>query len=313
MDLISIVVPVYQNELNLHDTAPKLISLSSRIPDCSIELVFVDDGSTDRSPQILSELAVKYPCQVTTVSMTRNFGQTPATSAGLQFARGVCAVIISADLQEPWEEIVTMVNHWRGGAKFVLGNRVSRGESAVHRCLSSIYWFIVRRWSMRSFPELGFDFCLLDRQVIEEAKKLSESNTSIFPLLYWLGYKPTLVPIHRSLRVAGRSQWNFVRKVALTLNVLFSFTYVPVVLVGILSGCTMGLAMLCASYLLARCLFLAEFPSQSSILVQLALVIGSFVMISLSVICAYLWRVLDEVRGRPNFVVDEVRYAKLSD
>jgi dolichol-phosphate mannosyltransferase len=312
MDLVSIVVPVYQNKLNLRDTASKLLSLSEKINDALIEIVFVDDGSTDGSRDILQELSTQEPSRISVVFLTRNFGQTPATSAGLRNARGACVVIISADLQEPWQEIATMVAHWRAGSKFVIGNRIGRDESIWHRSLSGIYWYILRRFAMKGFPELGFDFCLLDRAVVNEASRLTESNTSIFPLLYWLGYRPTLVPIHRSRRTVGTSQWNLRKKIALTMNVIFSFTSLPSLFTTSLALIVSVATALVVAWCGVRLALWGGGLATWEWSCLLALVATSCVLVSLAVVCEYLSRILDEVRGRPTFVTERHTMATLT-
>src|SRR4029453_3389898 len=143
--LFSIVVPVHQNEANLHETVPKLLALRDRMGDFALELVCVDDGSTDRSFSILSDYTKQHPGVIRVVKLSRNFGQTPAVQAGLRFARGDCVGIISADLQEPHEAFVDMLREWVKGAKFVIGERVEREESRLHRDVSSIYWTLIRK------------------------------------------------------------------------------------------------------------------------------------------------------------------------
>ena len=135
---VSIVVPVYQNEANLQETVPKLLSLAARLPGYRLELVFVDDGSRDRSLVILADYAKRHPETIKVVKLSRNFGQTPAIQAGLRHAAGDCVGVISADLQEPWECFADMIKEWEGGAKFVMGERQERDETRRHQLVSDV-------------------------------------------------------------------------------------------------------------------------------------------------------------------------------
>src|SRR5262245_16377668 len=214
--LFSIVVPVRQNEANLHDTVPRLLDLRSRIGDFGSELVFVDDGSTDRSFAILSDYARSHPGVIRVVKLSRNFGQTPAVQAGLRFARGDCVGIISADLQEPHETFVDMLRAWEKGAKFVIGERTQREESRAHQGAPSNYLTLIRKLAFPDFPPMGYDFCLLDRQLVDSINRINEKNSSIFVLVYWLGYAPVRIPVTRKVRSQGRSQWRLWSKIGFT-------------------------------------------------------------------------------------------------
>ena len=126
--LLSVVVPVFQNESNLPHTVPALLALRDKLDGCALELLFVDDGSSDRSFELLQGFAAQHADVIRVVRLARNFGQTPAVQAGLRFARGDCVGIISADLQEPPEMLLAMLAEWRRGAKFVIGEQIGRAS-----------------------------------------------------------------------------------------------------------------------------------------------------------------------------------------
>lgn len=203
--LFSIVVPVYQNRENLDATAGCLLDLADSLKAYEVEILFVDDGSTDGSRELLRGLVQRHPGRIRAVLLTRNFGQTPAIQAGLLHAKGSVVGIISCDLQEPHGKFVEMLALWERGNKFVIGERVERMEASGHRMLSSIYWRIVRRLAFPGFPSMGYDFCVIDRQLVRELNGINEKNSSIFVLLYWLGHAPARVPIVRQVRAAGPS------------------------------------------------------------------------------------------------------------
>jgi len=303
---LSIVVPVYQNAANLDDTVPKLLGLQGLLPHYALDLVFVDDGSRDASFEIVSRYAAWHPDVITVVKLTRNFGQSPAIQAGLRHARGDCVGIISADLQEPWELFADMVREWERGTKFVMGERQARAEGPVHRWVSGVYWRLVRVFAFPDFPSMGYDFCLLDRQVVDDINRINEKNSSIFVLIYWLGCRPVRLPVMRRLREKGASQWRWLKKVSFTLDTLIGFTYLPARLITVMS---FGLAAVCLMYLafsLANWFWRRAAPPGWMTEVALLTLLGAMILFALGIVSEYLLRILDEARKRPPYVVERV-------
>lgn len=304
--VFSIVVPVYQNELNLEETVSVLLGLSSRLPGYELELIFVNDGSTDRSSQLLRQLQGRHPEQLVVVELTRNFGQTPAIREGLRVARGDCIGIISADLQDPPELFVEMIARWERGVKLVVAERESREEGILHSFVSGLYWRMVSRYAVAGFPVGGFDFCLLDQQVRDDLNRIGEKNTSIFPLIFWLGYGHDILPYTRRRRSRGRSQWTFSKKLMLTVNTFINFTYLPVKFMTVLGMFTSLAALGYSGFVLLRWLLWGTEVAGWATIVMLVSMLGGLILLSLGIIGEYLWRILDEARRRPAAVVDEV-------
>jgi len=305
----SVVVPVFQNQPNLADTIPRLLELRGVLPEYEIELVFVDDGSTDGSMELLLQAQARNAADIRVVKLTRNFGQTPAIQAGLRYATGDCVGIISADLQEPCEMFVEMVRAWEAGAKYVIAERTERSEGRMHQAASSIYWRLVQRFAFPDFPPMGYDFCLLDRQLVEAINGINEKNSSIFLLIYWLGYRPERMPVTRALRGKGRSQWGLVRKVGFTIDTLIAFTHLPARLITVF-GLTMAfgcLVYLCV--LLGQWALFQSSPPGWMTVVGLLTLIGSMILFSMGIVAEYLLRILDESRKRQPYVVDTVHDA----
>jgi glycosyltransferase involved in cell wall biosynthesis len=302
----SIVIPVFQNEANLPDTIPKLLELQGSLGDYSLELVFVDDGSTDGSLGILRDYAKRIPDKIKVVKLTRNFGQTPAIQAGLRYASGDCVGIISADLQESHELFLEMISAWERGAKFVMGERHSREEGKRHRWLSGIYWNLIRRFAFRAFPTLGYDFCLLDRQVVNEINHINEKNSSIFVLIFWLGYEPVRIPVTRRLRDKGTSQWRLLSKISFTVDTLIGFTYLPARAITLLGFSTALLCLIYLAIVLTQWFLYHKAPLGWMTVVGLVVLLGAMILFSLGIVSEYLLRILDEARKRPPFVVDTV-------
>jgi len=302
----SIVVPVFQNEANLPDTVPALLRLGHSLPTYRLELVFVEDGSRDHSFDILADFAKRYPSTVKIVKLTRNFGQTPAVQAGLRHATGDCVGIISADLQEPHELFVEMVKQWEVGAKFVMGERQAREEVQSHQLVSGIYWNLIRRFAFPDFPTMGYDFCLLDRQVVDDINHINEKNSSIFVLIYWLGYKPVRLSVTRKIRGKGTSQWRLWNKISFTVDTLIGFTYLPARFITVMG---FVMAALCVAYLtvvIARWYYLQTAPPGWMTVVGLVALLGALTLFSLGIVSEYLLRILDEARKRPPYVVERI-------
>ncbi|MDD5240732.1 MAG: glycosyltransferase family 2 protein [Sulfuricella sp.] len=304
--IFSIVVPVYQNAGNLPFTMPTLLAMQKQLPEWKLELVFVDDGSTDGSYKLLAEFALDNPEQVKVVKLTRNFGQNPAIQAGLLYATGDCVGIVSADLQEPCEYFLDMLKEWKLGAKFVIGERVVREENWWHRNISGFYWRLIRRAAFPELPEMGYDFCLLDRQVVENINHIREKNSPIFILLYWLGYKPVRLPIIRKKREVGRSQWRLIKKIQLAIDTLIGFTYLPSRLITLMSFSASFFALVYLLFLLYRWHSTGAAPLGWMTVVGLLVLFGALILFALGIISEYLLRILDESRKRPPFVVDAV-------
>ena len=303
---VSIVVPVYFNEPNIAETVPRLVALEQRLPACELELVFVDDGSGDRSLQRLRDLQGEYPGMIKVVKLARNFGSMPTILAGFEVATGDCIGAIAADLQDPPELLVDMVGHWLNGVKAVFAVRNGREESVVQRFLAGAYYALIRRFALPGYPPGGFDFFLVDRQIVEEIKRIREKNTNLMSLIFWMGFSPVMVPYRRRERTKGTSRWTLSKKIKLFIDSFVAFSYVPIRLLS-----TLGLLIAMSAFGYGAYVFYAwavngiPVKGYAPIVILLTLTSG-IQMTMLGVLGEYLWRALDEVRRRPPYVVDEV-------
>ena len=299
-------MPVFQNEKNLLQTLNSLLELELHLPNMEIEFIFIDDGSSDGSYKLLLNLLEKTNVKFKLVKLTRNFGQSPALQAGLSQASGHCVGIISADLQEPHLKFIDMIEEWNLGAMFIIGERISRNEGVLHKLLSSIYWGILRNYAFRDFPKMGYDFCVIDRKLVDEINLMNEKNTSIFALIYWLGYKPVKIQISRSNRKVGDSQWSLIKKINFTIGTLVGFTYIPL---RIITFTAVFASIISISYLLYLLQFWIrgnEIPPGWMTVVGFLVVFGSLTLFSLAIICEYLLKILDESRKRPSYIIESI-------
>lgn len=304
--IISIVIPVYYNELNLPDTIPQLLALEAMLEGYKLELVFVDDDSKDQSLAILLEFRERFPEQIKVVKLTRNFGTMAALQAGLTVATGDCVGVIAADLQDPPELFLEMTRHWEGGVKAIFAVRSDREESFLQKFLSNLYYALINRFAVPGYPPGGFDFFLVDRQVVEEVNKIHEKNTNLMTLIFWLGYQAVFIPYVRRKRTKGNSRWTLAKKVKLFVDTFVSFSYFPIRLFSFL-----GIIYAVLSFTYGLIIFVSwltfGIPVQGWVPMMLVLTFtAGLQMTLLGILGEYLWRTLDESRGRPFYVIDTV-------
>ena len=199
----SIIIPVYQNTENLDDTIPKLLGLQKTLPGYELDFIFVDDGSTDDSYEILERFHKKNKKNIKVIKMTRNFGQGPAIQAGMLASRGDCVGIISADLQDPYELFVELLKKWEAGTRLVIAARDGREESARRSFLANTFWKLVNKYAVKDYPVGGFDFFLMDRKIVDDMNRIHAKNTHIFVLLFSLGYDYEVIHYTRT----GEKGW----------------------------------------------------------------------------------------------------------
>lgn len=302
----SIVVPVYQNETNLDDTVPKLLSLQESLPHYNLELVFVDDGSTDSSYNILSKYFDLYQDKIKVVKLTKNFGQNYAIYCGLSNASGDCVGIISADLQDPHELFIEMIARWEKGTKLVIAEREKREEDAGQTFISNLYWQMIRKYAIKNYPVGGFDFCLVDRQIIADVNRINEKNSHILALVFSLGYPYEIIHYTRKKRSHGKSQWTLSKKIKLFIDMFVAFSYVPIRTISFLGLIISFLSLIYALFMALNWIVFGNPYTGWTTIVVLLSSIGGLILLTLGIIGEYLWRILDEVRKRPSYVIDKI-------
>jgi dolichol-phosphate mannosyltransferase len=302
MKLISFVIPVFRNQGSLRPTYEQIAGLfKSGLSAYDYEIVFVDDGSDDNSPNELLELHNSdHKAKVLTFS--RNFGQLAAVTAGLNNIAGDCAVVMSADLQDPVELVGEMVNSWAAGSEIVIGYRVDREDDLAAKLTSKMFYSLMRAMYPR-MPRGGFDFCLLDKVCVAEMNKILDKNRFFQGDILTLGFSVKLIPYKRLKRTIGKSQWTTAKKIEYLIDCLVTSSYFPIRLMSIVGFVT---ALVGFAYGLlivyARLHNNTPFTGWAPIMI-LILVIGGFVMSMLGIIGEYIWRIYSEVKKRPNYIV----------
>lgn len=306
MKLFSIVIPVYFNEPNLPATIPRLTALMDGLSNYGLELIFVDDGSGDRSLEILLEYQKKYPYMIKVVKLTRNFGSMAAIQAGFKTAQGDCVGMISADLQDPPELFLEMLEYWEKGIKAIFAVRQDREESFLQKKFSNTYYSLIRKFAIADYPNGGFDFFLIDRQVVDEINRIEEKNTNLMTLIFWLGFKPITIPYIRRSRSEGISRWTLSKKAKLVVDTFVAFSFFPIRILSII-GFVVAISSFIYGVFILFYWFFFGIDVKGYVPTMLIMSFTSGIqMTMLGVLGEYLWRTLDEVRRRPHFVIDHI-------
>lgn len=304
---VSVVVPVYYNEDNLLPTWEALSRALTRLPDDhEWEVTFVDDGSGDGSYGKLVELHNSAPDRVRVIKFTRNFGQVAAILAGIYSARGDCCVVISADLQDPPELIPQMVQLWNGGArKIVLATRTQRQDGILARITSRIFYRLMRRFAVPNMPESGFDFFLIDRQVMDIINHLEERNTFIQGHILWTGFAPETIQYTRRKREVGKSRWTLSKKLKYFIDGFVTYSYMPIRLIALIGLCVSLLSFAYAMLIFFLRIFWGM-PVQGFAPTMITiLMLSGIQLVLLGIIGEYVWRNYGETRKLPNYVTEE--------
>ena len=300
---LSIIIPVYYNELNLQPLYKDIKEKVIDVIDYDYEIVMVDDGSKDNSWEVMKVLA-EQDDHVKLYHLSRNFGSHAAILCGLEHCSGDCAVIKAADLQEPTELILQMVDNWKTGNNVVLAVRAGREEGKVQRGFADTYYKIVRKMALPAMPEHGFDVYLIDRKVIEVLSKLDEKNSALTGQILWSGFKTGYVEYVRKAREIGTSRWTLKKKIRLVMDTLFSFSTVPITVVEIIGALSFfGAAIWAIVVLICKIAGKISVSGWTTLFIFNLFSFG-VIMLTLGILGEYLWRTYDASMGRPPYIVE---------
>ncbi len=302
---VSAVVPVYNEEASLHELHRRLTAALSSL-GASYEVVLVDDGSRDRSPELMAELCRRDP-HVRAITFSRNFGHQAALAAGLKHASGRAVVVMDADLQDPPELLEQLLGRWREGYDVVYAQRTNRGrEPLLKRLFAYGYYRTLRRLSPVEIPPDTGDFCLMDRRVVDLLNQMPERNRFVRGLRAWVGFRQTAVRFERPERYAGEVKYTFRKSLALAVNGIVSFSKVPLRVATYL-----GLLVSFASFLLAVWYVVQKLTGAPVVrgwasTVVIVLFLGGVQLLTIGIIGEYISRIYDEVKQRPIYIVREM-------
>jgi dolichol-phosphate mannosyltransferase len=305
---LSLVIPAWNEEKALPPTIDRILRViksDNRLVHRT-EIIIVDDGSTDDTAGAARKALDGY-VPGTVVELAGNVGSHAAIRCGLRHASGERVVILSADGQDPPETILAMLDRLDDGAEIVWGQRTSRsGDPTTRRALAGVFYRMYRIATGLQYPPSGLDFVMLSRPVVDALERFSERNLPLFLLIYNLGYRQSLVPYERGERSHGESGWSLGKRVEMGFDMLTAFSATPLRLVSA-AGLVIGLlGLMFGAFTLIRGL-VSDVPVEGwASLMVMTSVMGGMILLAISVLGEYVWRTLDEVRGRPVYLEREV-------
>ena len=301
---LSVIVPVFNEEEVLLIFHRRLINTLSDMNEI-FEILYIDDGSTDSSPQILQQLRLQSPA-VGTARFSRNFGKEAAMSAGLRLSQGKVVIVIDADLQDPPELIPDMFAAWLKGADVVnMRRRVRDGESWFKKATAKVFYRILNRMSEVPIPEDVGDFRLLSRRAVDALNQLSERNRFMKGLFAWIGYSQVTLEYDRNARAAGQTKWRYWNLWNFAIEGITGFSISPLKAASYVGFCSAGFAFIYAIYFLLKTVFLGDIAPGFPTLITAILFLGGLQLMALGVIGEYLGRLFIESKRRPLFLLDE--------
>ena len=302
--IFSIIAPIYNELKNIPELYPRVRDVMDQTSE-NWELILVDDGSTDGSTDLIRELASKDD-RVRPVIFARNFGHQIAVTAGLDYSRGDAVVIIDADLQDPPEAILALIEKWREGYQVVYAVRSEReGETWFKRVTASLFYRMIFRITDVNIPLDTGDFRLMDRSVVDVMNQMREKHRFLRGMSSWVGFKQIGVEYKRKARFAGETKYPFKKMFKLALNAITSFSYFPLQLATYLGFIAAGLSVLAIPIVaILRLTTGTALLGQATTLI-IVLFLGGVQLISLGIIGEYIGRIYDEAKGRPLYVVAE--------
>lgn len=301
---VSIIIPVYYNEDNLRPLYADLKEKFIEKISYDYEIIMVNDGSKDNSYKVICELAEE-DTHIIPISLSRNFGSHAACLCGLSYATGNCAVIKAADLQEPTELILEMVDSWKSGNNVVLACREEREESKTKVGFANLYYWLVRKTSLPTMPKNGFDIYLLDKKVINVIASLDEKNSAITGQILWSGFRTGIVYYKRKAREIGTSKWTLKKKIRLVADTLFSFSTLPIRILEVVGAVSFFIGVIWALVvLIAKITGQIPVSGFTTIFIFNLLSFG-ITMLSMGILGEYLWRSFDASRKRPPYIVED--------
>ncbi len=295
---------MYNEEAVIAETYKRLSQVLKGTGE-SYELLFVNDGSRDRSVEIVKELA-QADANIRLIDFSRNFGHQAAVSAGMDYAAGQAVVIIDADLQDPPEVIPRMLEKWREGFDVVYGKRIKRqGETRFKKVSAYLFYRILRWMTNEDIPADTGDFRLIDHKVCSVMNSLSEKNRFLRGLVNWVGFKQTAVEYIRDERWAGETKYPLKKMLKFAADGITSFTYKPLKLASYLGFVLSISGFIYLLYVLYERLFTDKTETGWTSIIGINLVFNGIILIILGIVGEYIGRIYEEVKNRPLYIVRE--------
>lgn len=303
MPEFSVVIPIYNEEENIPELYQRLTSVMERLG--TYEIIMVDDGSTDRSWEIIKELHNKDQ-RVKGISFSRNFGHHIAITAGLDYAKGETIIFIDGDLQDPPEEILKLYEKFKEGFDLVYGIRKKRRDSLFKKGSSFLFWWMLNKFSNVRMPAGQTMLRMISKRLADVLRNMREFSRFIHGMMAWAGFNVATVEIEHSPRLKGKSKYNLIRLFKLAFNAITSFSTVPLRLATYLGLISSFISILAGLYFIYRKIFF-NIPvlGYASIIVAIFLV-GGIQLLMLGIFGEYLGRTYQEVQKRPLYIIKDI-------
>jgi polyisoprenyl-phosphate glycosyltransferase len=299
----SIVAPVYNEQELLPEFYQRVKNTMDQLNE-PWELVLINDGCRDRSPEIMRELNAQDP-RVKVINFSRNFGHQLAITAGIDYAAGKAVVVIDSDLQDPPEVIPNLIAEWKTGSQVVFAVRTEReGETAFKKATASAFYRIIRNITNVDIPVDTGDFRLMDRKVVDALKQMREQKRFMRGLSVWVGFRQSGVGYKRDARKAGETKYPFKKMFRFAMDGITAFSYLPLQMATYAGFIIAALGVLGIIAVIVLRLIGAQLAGQATTLVAV-LFIGGVQLVFLGLIGEYLGRIYDEVKRRPLYIVAE--------
>ena len=306
--LLSVIVPCFNEEAVLRSTHKRLTDVLRALNNLSFEIIYVDDGSSDQTQNVLAELQSQNP-EVRVLRLSRNFGHQIAVTAGLEQAEGNAVVVIDADLQDPPEVIPEMVERWLEGNHVAYGSRLARaGESRFKLWTAKAFYRLINRLSDTRIPVDTGDFRLMDRKVVDVLLAMPERGRFLRGMVSWIGFRQVAVPYHRAPRPAGESKYPLFKMLSFAMDGIISFSVLPLKLAvwtGMVAIWMAVIGILVAVFVRLFGLYDLRLGRGWASLFVAVLFMGGIQLVSLGIIGEYLGRIYTEVKRRPLYAVEE--------
>lgn len=301
-ELISIVVPAFNEKEVLPEFHKRLAAVLDKV-SCEVEVIYVNDGSTDETFTVLEKLRAQDP-RIVVLDLSRNFGKEIALTAGLDHAQGDAVIVIDADLQDPPELIPKLLEQWQSGYDVVYAKRIARsGESLLKKATAYFFYRIIRSVGRVQIPEDTGDYRLLSRQALLALRQLREQHRFMKGLFSWIGFRQIAVSYQRDARFAGNTKWNYWKLWNFALEGITSFTIAPLKIGTYIGFFTALGAFLYGLVIIAKTLFFgADVPGYPSVMVVI-LFIGGVQLITIGIMGEYVGRMFDETKHRPLYLI----------
>jgi polyisoprenyl-phosphate glycosyltransferase len=302
---LSVAIPIHNEESVLPELLRRLQCVLDTVAGGPHEIVFVDDGSTDQTFEILEE-AARGDTRMVVISLSRNFGHQSAITAALDHATGEAVVVMDGDLQDVPEVIPQFVDQYQQGYDVVYARRVRRKEPWPLRLCYFVFYRMMAKLSDIRLPLDSGDFGLMSRRVINQMRRMPEHHRYLRGIRSWVGFRQVGISVERAERHSGRSKYSLMRLMKLAADGVFAFSIVPIRAAGLVGAFVVFLSMLYVAYAVYAKLFLQKSPQGFTALLVAVTFLSGIVLFFLGIIGEYVGRIYEETKGRPQYIVGRI-------